>query len=297
MSNTLNQQKRGEDPRSEQRPRAALGTQDRTADECLLDATAGEAPDFVDSDPWRVLRIQAEFVAGIETVAGLGPAVTIFGSARSPEGSSTYQAALETARLLAEEGLAIITGGGPGVMEAANRGAQLGGGISVGFAIELPFEEAANPYVDLAYSFRYFFVRKTMFVKYAQAFVIFPGGFGTMDELFEALTLIQTGKIHNFPIVLFGSEFWDPIVTFMRDTLVAEGTIDAIDLDRLYVTDDPVDAVNFVREAAIKRFGLSYGPRVHRHWYLAEWMIPWRRLSPRSWRRRRAAAGTSDKRV
>ena len=216
-------------------PRTAIGTQQRTADECLLDTL----DDFTDSDPWRVLRIQSEFVNGFDTMAGLGPAVTIFGSARTPEEAPIYQAAVETARLLAQEGLAIITGGGPGIMEAANRGARLGKGLSVGFAIELPFEEAANRYVDIAITFRYFFVRKTMFVKYAQAFVIFPGGFGTMDELFEALTLIQTGKIHNFPVVLYGSDYWSGLLDWLKATMAERGNISPEDLERFVVVDAP----------------------------------------------------------
>jgi uncharacterized protein (TIGR00730 family) len=176
-----------------------------TEDERLLRTDSGErSSDFTHTDPWRVLRIMGEFVEGFDSLVGTGPAVTIFGSARVREGDPSYSAAVETARLLAEEGFAIITGGGPGLMEAANRGARAGGGSSIGCTIELPFESGANPYVDLEIRFRYFFVRKTMFVKYASAFVIFPGGFGTLDELFEALTLIQTGKVHNFPIILFG---------------------------------------------------------------------------------------------
>jgi uncharacterized protein (TIGR00730 family) len=225
-------------------PRGAIGTHDRTADERLLNTRA----DFVDSDPWRVLRIQSEFVHGFDTMAGLGPAVTIFGSARTPEEAPIYQAAVETARLLAQEGLAIITGGGPGIMEAANRGARLGDGLSVGFAIELPFEEAANPYVDIAITFRYFFVRKTMFVKYAQAFVIFPGGFGTMDELFEALTLIQTGKIHNFPVILYGSDYWRGLVDWLRATMAERGNISPEDMERFVVVDTPEEVRGHLME-------------------------------------------------
>ncbi len=239
MSNTSNDKRAAGDMRSEQDPRGALEIRRKTADERLLDAKAGEKPDFIDSDPWRVLRIQSEFVAGIETAAGLGPAVTIFGSARTPEDRPTYQAALETARLLAQEGLAVITGGGPGIMEAANRGAQLGGGVSVGFGIDLPFQEPANPYVDIAYSFRYFFVRKMMFVKYAQAFVIFPGGFGTMDELFEALTLIQTDKIHNFPVIIYDSEYWAGLLDWLEDTMMGRAKISSADRDLYVVVDSP----------------------------------------------------------
>ncbi len=239
MSNMTNDKTTGRDLESGQDQRRALGTQHKTADECLLDRPAEEAFDFTDSEPWRVFRIQAEFVTGFDTMAGLGPAVTIFGSARTPEDAPIYQAAVETARLLAQEGLAIITGGGPGIMEAANRGAQLGGGTSVGFAIELPFEEAANPYVDIALSFRYFFVRKTMFVKYAQAFVIFPGGFGTMDELFEALTLIQTDKIHNFPVIIYGSDYWAGLLDWLKSTMASRAKISPEDRELFVVADSP----------------------------------------------------------
>ena len=228
-------------------------TPQRTADECLLDARPGAAPDFTDTDPWRVLRIQSEFVTGFDTMAGMGPAVTIFGSARTAEDAPIYQAAVETARLLAHEGLAIITGGGPGIMEAANRGAQLGGGVSVGFAIELPRVEAANPYLDIALTFRYFFVRKTMFVKYAHAFVIFPGGFGTMDELFEALTLIQTDKIHNFPVILYGSDYWAGLVDWMKGTVTSRGNISPED-DELFVLADSPEAV---RDNLARAMGLA----------------------------------------
>ena len=210
-----------------------------TADEALLNPRGAGTVAFTETDPWRVLRIQSEFVAGFDAMAGLGPAVTIFGSARTPEDDPTYQAAVETARLLAQDGLAIITGGGPGIMEAANRGARFGGGVSVGFAIELPFEEAANPYVDIALHFRYFFVRKTMFVKYAQAFVIFPGGFGTMDELFEALTLIQTRKIHNFPVILYGSDYWRGLLDWLDTTMAGKGNISPGDLELFIVADSP----------------------------------------------------------
>ncbi len=228
----------------------------RTADECLLETRPPDVPDFIDSDPWRVLRIQAEFVTGFETMADLGPAVTIFGSARSSEGTSTYQAAVETARLLAQEGLAIITGGGPGIMEAANRGAQLGGGISVGFGIELPFEQGTNPYLDVALTFRYFFVRKTMFVKYAQAFVIFPGGFGTMDELFEALTLIQTGKIHDFPVILYSSDYWGGLLDWLETTMAGRAKISYEDRELFVVVNSPEE----IRDALLATMDLPHRP-------------------------------------
>jgi len=193
--------------------------------------TAGEA--------WRVFRIMGEFVEGFETLARLGPAISIFGSARVSEGESSYEACRETARLLGEAGFGIITGGGPGIMEAANRGAQEGGAPSVGCNIELPFEQDANPWLDVDIRFRYFFVRKTMFLKYAQGFVIFPGGFGTMDELFEALTLIQTGKVHNFPVVLFGRDYWGGLLEWLTGTMLERGKISPDDLAHFIVTDDP----------------------------------------------------------
>lgn len=234
--------------KNDNRPR---GKQRRalTEDEKLLQSRLSEQPDFIDSDPWRVLRIQAEFVEGFDTLAGLGPAVSIFGSARTPSEAPMYQAAVETARLLAEAGLVVITGGGPGIMEAGNRGASEAGGLSVGLNIELPFEQNNNPYIGIPIDFRYFFVRKTMFVKYAQAFVIFPGGFGTMDELFEALTLIQTGKIHNFPVILFGSAYWQGLLTWLRETMLAEGKISPEDLDLMVMTDSPQEVRDLVLAA------------------------------------------------
>lgn len=215
-----------------------------TEDERLLDVETGLNNGM---DAWRVFRIMGEFVEGFEALAHLGPAVSIFGSARVAEGDRHYEACVETARLLGEAGFAIITGGGPGIMEAANRGARAAGAPSVGCNIELPFEQHDNPYLDIGIDFRYFFVRKTMFVKYAQAFVIFPGGFGTLDELFEALTLIQTGKIHDFPVVLFGSDYFRGLTDWIRNTLAPEGKISADDLDLIHVTDDPVEVRDFIR--------------------------------------------------
>jgi len=208
-----------------------------TEDEELLATPSNDRSAFTHSDPWRVLRIMGEFVEGFDVLAELGPAVTIFGSARVKPNDPQYQAAQELARLLGEAGLTVITGGGPGIMEAGNRGAQEAGVPSIGLNIELPFEQGVNPHVDVAINFRYFFVRKTMFLKYAQAFVIFPGGFGTMDELFEALTLIQTGKVQNFPVILFGSAFWSGLLQWLRTTLLAEGKISQHDLDLLVVSD------------------------------------------------------------
>jgi uncharacterized protein (TIGR00730 family) len=223
-----------------------------TEDQKLLDRSIPTHPVFLDSDPWRVLRIQAEFVEGFDTLAGLAPAVSIFGSARTPPDHPTYQATVETARLLAESDLVIITGGGPGIMEAGNKGARLGGGLSVGLNIELPFEQGNNPYVEIPVNHRYFFVRKTMFVKYSQAFVIFPGGFGTLDELFEALTLIQTGKISNFPVILYGSEYWSGLLDWLRDTVQAGGKISPADLDLLQVTDSPEGVRQLVIQAMVE---------------------------------------------
>ncbi len=223
-----------------------------TQDEKLLKSPSPEQVLFTETDPWRVLRIQGEFVEGFETLAELGPAVTLFGSARTPEDDPYYQAAVDTARLLAQAGLAVITGGGPGIMEAGNKGAKLGGGVSVGLNIELPFEQHLNPYLDIPINFRYFFARKVMFVKYAQAFVIFPGGFGTLDELFESLTLIQTGKVSNFPVILFGSAYWSGLLGWLKDTLLAGGKIAPADLDLLTVTDSPEEVLQQVTRAMIE---------------------------------------------
>jgi uncharacterized protein (TIGR00730 family) len=224
-----------------------------TEDERLLRSDDGLARAFTHTDPWRVLRIMGEFVEGFDLLAGIGPAVTIFGSARVPPDHPHYLAAVETARQLSAAGFAIITGGGPGLMEAANRGAREGGGRSVGCTIELPFEAGANPYVDVEVRFRYFFVRKTMFVKYANAFVIFPGGFGTLDELFEALTLIQTGKVHNFPVILVGKAYWSGLIDWFRTTMLPDQKINAADLDLLTLCDDPAEICALVRQAYLDR--------------------------------------------
>src|SRR5881396_4393347 len=208
---------------------------------------------FTSTDPWRVLRIMGEFVEGFDTLSDVSNAVTIFGSARTPASDLFYQKALDTARLLAREGFAIIPGGGPGVMEAANRGAQEGNGLSIGCNIELPFEQGTNAYVARSINFRYFFVRKTMFVKYSTAFIVFPGGYGTMDELFEALTLVQTGKVSNFPVILFGLEYWKGLAGWLRDRVAGEGKIAVKDLDLLHITDSPREAVEIVRRARERR--------------------------------------------
>ncbi|MBF0191142.1 MAG: TIGR00730 family Rossman fold protein [Magnetococcales bacterium] len=205
-----------------------------------------EVEDFKTSEAWRIFRIQAELIDGIESLRGLGPAVTIFGSARTPKGSRYYQLAHKVARALSRQGISVITGGGPGIMEAANRGCYKKGGISVGLNIELPFEEHSNPYLDIRMAFRYFFVRKLMFAKHAKAMIVFPGGFGTLDELFEALTLVQTRKSCPFPMILFGSEYWKGLVDWMRSSLLAAGTISAEDLDLFVITDDPKKVVRLV---------------------------------------------------
>jgi uncharacterized protein (TIGR00730 family) len=222
-----------------------------TEDQKLLRRT--ERPAFLDSDPWRALRILSEFVEGFDALATIGPAVTVFGSARTGADSPSYELARGIGRRLAEAGYAVITGGGPGTMEAANRGCQEGGGLSVGCNIELPHEQNLNGYVDLGVEFRYFFARKTMFVKYADGFVILPGGFGTMDELFESLTLIQTGKIQHFPIVLVGTAYWGGLLDWIRSTLVVAGAVAAQDLDLIRVTDDPDEVIRIIREASADR--------------------------------------------
>ena len=204
---------------------------------------------FLDSDAWRALRIMGEFVEGFDTLARLGPAVSIFGSARTRPGAPMYETARNLAARLARDGFTIITGGGPGIMEAANRGAKEADGVSVGLAIELPHEHGPNPYVDIAQYFHYFFVRKTMFVKYAQAFVIFPGGFGTFDELFESLTLVQTGKIDHFPIILFGSSYWNGLVDWIRSEVVQQGNVSSGDLELFRVCDDIDEIVRIIGES------------------------------------------------
>lgn len=220
-----------------------------TEDERLLQRVETKVSPARTTDAWRVFRIMGEFVEGFDKLAQLGPAVTIFGSARTTVDDPQYAAARETAYKLAEAGFAVITGGGPGIMEAANRGATEADGESVGCNIELPFEQGMNEYVQTSVNFHYFFVRKTMFMKYAEAFIIFPGGFGTMDELFEALTLIQTGKVRNFPVVLFGVSYWQGLIDWLRGTMLAEGKIKIEELDRLVLTDSTDEAVRVVVES------------------------------------------------
>ena len=217
-----------------------------TTDQNLL-STDGAA-DWVHADPWRVMRIQSEFVEGFGALAEVGPAVSVFGSARTKPHEPEYQLGVAVGRGLVGAGYAVMTGGGPGIMEAANRGANEAGGLSIGLGIELPFEQGMNPWVDLGVNFRYFFARKTMFVKYAQGFVVLPGGFGTFDELFESLTLVQTHKVTEFPIVLVGTAYWGGLLDWLRGPVLDQGTISAKDLDLIQLVDDPDEAVRLVCE-------------------------------------------------
>jgi uncharacterized protein (TIGR00730 family) len=226
-----------------------------TEDEQLLASPPQQAPEqlFLKSDSWRVLRIMGEFVWGFDNLADVSDGVTIFGSARTQPGDTHYKQAVETARLLVKAGIPVLTGGGPGIIEAANRGAMEGGGLSIGCNIELPFEQGSNAYLTRSLNFKFFFVRKVMFVKYATAFIVFPGGFGTLDELFEALTLIQTGKVKHFPVILFGREYWSGLVDWLTRTVAAERKIDASDLHLFTVTDDPAEATAVVVEARAEK--------------------------------------------
>jgi uncharacterized protein (TIGR00730 family) len=233
---------------------ARIGKPGSTEDEKFLErrSVTARRPEFVDSDPWRALRILSEFVEGFDALAAVGPAITIFGSARVKAGTPDYELARGIARRLAEAGFAIITGGGPGIMEAANRGCREGGGLSIGCNIELPHEQGLNEYVDLGIEFRYFFARKTMFVKYADAFVILPGGFGTLDELFESLTLIQTGKIRDFPVVLVGTRYWQGLIDWMRAVQIPAGAVTEADVGLLKLTDDPDEVTEIIRTYVAK---------------------------------------------
>lgn len=222
-----------------------------TTDQRLLDSRG--AADWLHTDPWRVMRIQAEFVEGFGALAEVGPAVSVFGSARTRPGHPSYALGEQVGAALVRAGYAVITGGGPGAMEAANKGALEAGGTSVGLGIELPFEAGLNDYVDLGVNFRYFFARKTMFVKYAQGFIVLPGGFGTLDELFEAITLVQTQKVTSFPIVLVGSHFWQGLLDWLRQAALEHGTISPADLDLVHLTDDVDEAVRIVVEADARR--------------------------------------------
>ncbi|GAA1232454.1 TIGR00730 family Rossman fold protein [Oryzihumus leptocrescens] len=218
-----------------------------TTDQRLLDSRG--PVDWLHADPWRVMRIQSEFVEGFGALAELGPAVSVFGSARTRPDDPAYALGVKVGRKLVEAGYAVITGGGPGAMEAANKGALEAGGTSVGLGIELPFEQGLNRYVDLGVNFRYFFARKTMFVKYAQGFIVLPGGFGTLDELFEALTLVQTRKVTSFPLVLMGRDYWGGLLDWLRGTAGAAGTINLQDIDLLRLTDDADEAVDIILRA------------------------------------------------
>src|SRR6476661_8008905 len=239
-----NSQPRRKGPLELRRKQAAVDM----SDQHLLD-TKGPGQ-FVHTDPWRVLRIQSEFVEGFGALADIGKAVSVFGSARTKPGSLYYEMGVQVGRKLAEAGVAVITGGGPGSMEAANRGTVEGNGVSVGLGIELPFEQGLNQWVDLGINFRYFFARKTMFVKYAQGFIVLPGGLGTLDELFEAMVLVQTHKVTSFPIVLIGTAFWGGLFDWLRTTALSNGTVNAADLDLVLLTDDVDEAVRHVTQGA-----------------------------------------------
>jgi uncharacterized protein (TIGR00730 family) len=222
--------------------------QHSTTDQRLLDSRGSSA--WVHTDPWRVMRIQSEFVEGFGQLAELPPAVSVFGSARTKRGSREYELGERLGAALARAGYAVITGGGPGVMEAVNKGACEADGLSVGLGIELPFEQGINAWVDVGINFRYFFARKTMFVKYAQGFVVLPGGFGTFDELFEALVLVQTQKVTSFPVILMGSWYWRGLLDWLRDSVLTAGNIAAPDLDLMQLTDDVDDVVRLIQKAA-----------------------------------------------
>jgi uncharacterized protein (TIGR00730 family) len=226
-----------------------------TEDEQLLESPPPQRPEqlFQKSDSWRVLRIMGEFVWGFDNLADVSDGVTIFGSARTPPTDPYYVKAVQTAMLLARAGIPVLTGGGPGIMEAANRGAKEAGGLSIGCNIELPFEQGSNPFLSRSLNFKFFFVRKTMFVKYATAFIVFPGGYGTLDELFEALTLIQTGKVTHFPVILFGSAYWAGLVEWLTRTVAEERKINPTDLLLFRVTDDPAEAARIVMEARAEK--------------------------------------------
>lgn len=232
-----------------------------TDDEVLLRSPEPD-DDYKTSDSWRVFRIMSEFVSGFDSMATVTRGVSVFGSARTAEDNEYYQAAVETGKLLAEAGFEVITGGGPGIMEAANRGAHQAGKVSVGCNIELPFEQKPNPYLTKSLTFKYFFVRKTVFIKYSNAYIIFPGGFGTLDELFEALTLIQTRKIRNFPVVMFGSQYWRGLLQWITSTMLHEKNINSEDLGLIHLTDSPKDAVDFIiRTCQASENGIGNGDK------------------------------------
>lgn len=216
---------------------------------------------------WRAMRIFGEFMHGFRRLHFVGPCVTVFGSARFREDHPHYVLGRQVGQELARAGFTVMTGGGPGIMEAANRGARDVGGRSIGCNIELPHEQKPNPYIDDCVNFRYFFVRKVMLVKYSYAFVVLPGGFGTMDEAFECATLIQTGKIKQFPLVMMGKEYWQPLLDLVQKTFVRAGTIDAKDANLLRITDSPSEAVGWIKDVAMKQFGLTYGSKMKRRWF------------------------------
>ncbi|MGZ6827070.1 MAG: LOG family protein [Mycobacteriales bacterium] len=244
----------GQRPERQEGPVRRRGRQVRhsTTDQRLLDERG--PTDWVHTDPWRVLRIQSEFVEGFGMLAELGKAITVFGSARTHPGDPYYRKTEALGRKLAEAGYAVITGGGPGIMEAANKGCHDAGGTSVGLGIELPFEQSMNDWVDLGMVFRYFFARKTCFLKYSIGYVGMPGGYGTLDEIFEAVTMIQTGKITDFPLVLFGTEFWTPMLDWIQGTLVADGKVGPADVHLFTLTDDVDEAVEIIKDAEREKF-------------------------------------------
>jgi uncharacterized protein (TIGR00730 family) len=260
-------------------PATPSGEWQRRAGEAAPEAAKFlEGPQPRGFELWRALKIFRELIHGFRKLHFVGPCVTVFGSARFDEHHRYYQMGRDVGRSLAESGFTVMTGGGPGVMEAANRGAKDAGGRSIGCNIVLPQEQKPNPYLDTWIEFEHFFVRKLMLIKYSYAFVVLPGGFGTLDELFEVLTLIQTGKVQNFPVVLMGRDYWRPLLDQLR-VMNAEHTIDPADLDKLVVSDSPAEAVGAVTDTAMKKFGLTYGPRLKPRWWLGERFGKW-------WRRR-----------
>src|SRR5436309_4511376 len=246
-------------------PAAGLVTPPERADEIFLDGPNSRFAEFC-----TLLRVMRDFLRGYRALHFVGPCVTVFGSARIKPDDPHYGLALKMGAAIARLGFTVMTGGGPGIMEAANRGAREVGGRSVGCNIELPQEQEPNAYLDRWITFRHFFVRKVMLVKYSYAFIALPGGFGTLDEIFETATLIQTGKIQDFPLILMGKDYWRPLLDFLRERLLAQKTVDAYDIDRILVTDSAEDAVAGIKDIAMKRFGLTYGPQVKRRWYLCE---------------------------
>jgi uncharacterized protein (TIGR00730 family) len=246
--------------------KSTWGKRTRDHDEELL----LEGPRSRGSELARLFRISTELFRGFRRFHFVGPCVTVFGSARFKDDHRYYETARQMGRLLADAGFTVLTGGGPGVMEAANRGAKDVGGRSIGCNIRLPMEQAPNPYVDWFMEFKYFFVRKVMLVKYSYAFVALPGGFGTLDEMFEIATLVQTGKVQNFPLVFIGVEYWDPLLRFFRERMIPEGTIDQADFDRFVVTDSPDEAMAHIAEAVIKQFGFTWRPKTKPRWFLGE---------------------------